>query len=76
MISRLAVETGMWVLYEIEDGKMRITHRVPRKKPVSEYLELQGRFRHLKPDDIEVIQKHVDSENERLEQIEKSGIKY
>jgi pyruvate ferredoxin oxidoreductase beta subunit len=75
-ISRLAVETGMWVLYEIENGQMRITHRVTKKKPVDEYLKIQGRFKHLQPEDIKVIQSHVEAENERLEKIEKSGIRY
>jgi len=74
-ISRMAVETGVWVLYEIENGQLRITHRVAKKKPVDDYLKIQGRFRHLKPDDVKVIQAHADSENERLEKIEKSGIR-
>jgi pyruvate/2-oxoacid:ferredoxin oxidoreductase beta subunit len=74
-ISRLAVETGMWVLYEIEDGHMKITRRITKKKPVGEYLKIQGRFKHLQEADVKVIQKHVDSENERLEKIEKSGIR-
>ncbi len=75
-ISRLAVETGLWVLYEINDGQLRITHRVPKRKPVGEYLKMQGRFKHLKDDDIATIQKHADSEVERLEKIEQSGIRY
>ncbi|RLI98532.1 MAG: hypothetical protein DRO99_00490 [Candidatus Aenigmatarchaeota archaeon] len=74
-VSRLAVETGMWVLYEIENGQLRITHRVANRKPVGEYLKIQGRFKHLNDADIDVIQKYVDSEFERLEKIEKSEVK-
>ena len=53
-VSRLAVQTGMWLLYEHEDGKTtytagtrRIIMGQSKLKPVEEYLELQGRFRHL-----------------------------
>jgi pyruvate ferredoxin oxidoreductase beta subunit len=75
-LARLAVETGAWIMYEIEDGKMKITKRIPKRKPVEEYLKLQGRFKHLQPTELEKIQKHVDSENERLEKIEKSDIRF
>jgi len=74
-VGRLAVETGAWVLYEIESGQLRITQRVARRKPVEEYLKTQGRFKHLQAEEIKTIQQHVDSENERLEHIEKSGVK-
>jgi pyruvate ferredoxin oxidoreductase beta subunit len=74
-IARLAVETGMWVLYEIEDGKMKITRRLSDRKPVEEYMKLQGRFRHLKGPEIKKIQGHADSEYRRLEEIEQSKIR-
>ncbi len=70
-IARLAVETGMWVLYEIENGVFRITKRIQERKPVQEYLKLQGRFKHLTEKETEKIQKHVDSEYQRLENWEK-----
>ena len=58
-LSRLAVESKVFPLYEIEDGwKYRITH--PSSGiPVEKYLKPQGRFAHLKPEDIERIQKEV-----------------
>jgi pyruvate ferredoxin oxidoreductase beta subunit len=58
-ITRLAVETGMWTLYEIENGKPRITYRPRDLKPVEEYLKLQGRFRHMKKEDIGILQNWV-----------------
>jgi pyruvate ferredoxin oxidoreductase beta subunit len=46
-VGRLAVETGVWPLKEYVDGHVVHT-RVPRtRRPVEDYLELQGRFRHL-----------------------------
>ncbi len=65
-IGRLAVETGVFPLYEVVNGKYRMTHEFPEHRPVDEYLKAQGRFRHLTPDMIERIQKRVDKEYKRL----------
>ncbi|MGB9659476.1 MAG: thiamine pyrophosphate-dependent enzyme [Nitrososphaerales archaeon] len=46
-LSRLAVKTGLWPLYEHYDGFNKLTVQVPRRTPVFEYLKLQGRFRHI-----------------------------
>jgi pyruvate ferredoxin oxidoreductase beta subunit len=65
-VARLGVLTGMWVLYEIEMGKFRVTVRVPRRRPVRDYLRMQGRFSHLIDEEIEEMQKYVDEEVERI----------
>ena len=44
--SPLAVETGMWTLYEVENGESRTTYKPKKMEPVTEYLKLQGRFAH------------------------------
>ena len=56
----------MWVLYEIENGELKLTFKPPKRKPVAEYLKLQGRFRHLSDADIAEIQKFVDENCKRL----------
>lgn len=61
-IGRLAVETGAWVLYEIEDGEFNITYRPTERKPIVEYLKAQKRFRHLDDAHVEKIQEFVDNE--------------
>jgi len=66
-LGRLALETGIFPLYEVEDGKYRLTVEVPEKRrPVQDYLKGQGRFRHLTPDQMQVIQERVDIEWETL----------
>ncbi|HAG10896.1 MAG TPA: pyruvate synthase subunit beta [Desulfotomaculum sp.] len=65
-IGRLAVESGVFPLYEVEDGKYRITHDVPELKPVIDYLKPQGRFRHLTPDLISQIQERVTADYNKL----------
>jgi len=50
-IAKLAVETGVWPLYEVENGKYKINSPslkyLKSPKPLEEYLKLQGRFKHL-----------------------------
>ena len=61
-ISRLAVETKVFPLYEVENGiKYTLSHQ-SKGVPVKDYVRLQGRFRHLKDQDIEEMQKRVDRE--------------
>jgi pyruvate/2-oxoacid:ferredoxin oxidoreductase beta subunit len=59
-VGRLAVETKYYPLYEVRNGKdYRITHQ-PRNLPVQEYLEAQGRFKHLSHREIKEVQRDVD----------------
>ncbi len=69
-IAKLAVETRFWPLYEVENGKYKLTYKPSKNIPVVEYLKTQGRFKHLfKPENkhiIDLIQKNIDEEWERL----------
>jgi len=65
-LGKLAVETGLFPLYEVEGGTYRLTKSVSKLKPVSEYLKLQGRFRHLTDDVREQIQKKLDHDYAEL----------
>ena len=66
-MGRLALESGVFPLYEVENGKYRLTVDLPEKiRPVSEYMKSQGRFRHLTPKDIETAQQIVDRELKKL----------
>jgi len=72
-IARLAVETGMWALYEIEDGKFKLSKKIEKKRPIEDYLKTQGRFKHLPETELRKIQGQVNRRWEELEQAEKSG---
>lgn len=66
-LARLAVQTGYFPLYEIEDGeRWTLNLKVKERKPIAEYLKLQGRFRHLKEDEIALIQQEVDARWARI----------
>jgi len=65
-VARKGFETGFNVLYEIIDGKLVINNKISDRKPVKEFLKLQGRFKGLNEKDIQEIQKKVDDELEFL----------
>ncbi len=46
-ITKLAVETCVWPLYEVVDGDWKLNYRPSPKKPITDWLQSQGRFRHL-----------------------------
>lgn len=47
LICKLAVETCVWPIYEVEDGVWKLNFMPKKKLPVEDYLKPQGRFRHL-----------------------------
>jgi pyruvate/2-oxoacid:ferredoxin oxidoreductase beta subunit len=58
----LAVETRLFPLYEIINGtRYRITHD-PKGLPVTEYLKIQGRYRHLTDEVVKGIQREADEQ--------------
>ena len=70
-LGRLAVETGAFPLYEIENGKYHLSIDFPKLRPLKDYTKLQGRFRHLTDIAIEEIEKRIHREHEALR--EKAG---
>jgi len=71
-LSRIAVQSRVFPLYEIEDGVLTFTQKIEKEKatPVLDYLKVQGRFKHLKPDEVEKIQVYVDERYDFLLGIE------
>ena len=63
---RLAVDSCVFPLYEVVNGKYRITYAPYQKLPVTEYLKGQGRFRHLTDKEIEQIQAKVDNDYQKI----------
>jgi len=65
-LGRLAVETGVFPLYEIERGQYRLNIDFPKLRLLKEYTKLQGRFRHLSDEMLQEIEKRVHQEYEQL----------
>ena len=66
-VARLAVESGAFPLYEVEDG-CRYTLNTPHKsRPVRDYLRAQRRYAHLEEREIEELQLEIDAGWARLQ---------
>lgn len=65
-LGRLAAETGVFPLYEVKNGRYRLTVDFPELRPLKEYTKLQGRFRHLSDDKLQEIEKRVHQEYDAL----------
>lgn len=65
-IARMAVQTNIFPLYEVEDGLRYTINYKPREYLVREYFRLQGRFKHLTDSDLDQIQQMVNEDWELL----------
>ncbi|ASP32681.1 thiamine pyrophosphate-dependent enzyme [Labrenzia sp. VG12] len=72
LLARLAVESGLFPLFEAEHGEVVRSQKIRRKVPVEDYLKLQKRFAHLfrkgheDRDRIAAIQRMADANVERF----------
>jgi len=73
--SRMAVETCFWPLFEVENGNWKLSYKPKEKLPITEWIKVQGRFKHLLKEEnkgmLDAIQKHIDERWEEL--LEKTG---
>ena len=72
-LAKTAVDTCVWPLYEVENGKYKLNYKPKEKKSVLEWIKPQGRFRHLFKEEnawiLEEFQKKVDEEWEELNRL-------
>ncbi|NCN64612.1 MAG: hypothetical protein COV98_00500 [Candidatus Altarchaeum sp. CG12_big_fil_rev_8_21_14_0_65_33_22] len=72
-ITKLAIETGVYKVFEIENRKFKLNYKPAKRKKVEEYLKVQGRFRHLTPQQTDEIQMEIDKEWQELEKMNASA---
>lgn len=78
-VAKLAVETNYWPLFEVENNKWFLNYEPHPRKPIIEWLKLQGRFRHLWSETeenkhlIKELQQMVDKRFERLKRLAKNS---
>jgi len=65
LIGRLAVQTGFWILYEVENGILKLSKPSSRyldptkRKPIEEYLKTQKRFSQMTQQEIQVYKTYI-----------------
>ncbi len=64
--AKLVVETRVFPLYEVIEGRYIMSRKITKPKPVQEYLKGQRRFRHLDEEHIAYIQQRVNADYEKL----------
>ena len=68
--AKYAVDTCFWPLYEVEEGVLKVNYKPRNKLPITDWLKLQGRFKHLFKGDHEELlirfQDQVDRDWQRL----------
>jgi pyruvate ferredoxin oxidoreductase beta subunit len=75
-MGRLAVRTGMWALFEIENGDFTLSSpsaalvEKAKRKPVEEYLRMQGRFKNLTKEDVIILQEWIDEMWEKYKKLQ------
>ncbi|MFX1504714.1 MAG: thiamine pyrophosphate-dependent enzyme [Promethearchaeota archaeon] len=75
-LGKLAVQTGYFPLYEIDNGKLTFSRRGAKyrdpanRKPIEEYLGKQGRFKKMTPQQVEELKKDLQFEWDMLLKME------
>jgi len=77
-VSRLAVQTNIFPLFEVEHQKYTINHEPEKFIPVEECMKLQGRYRHLfkngSSEILKQIQEYTDMNWKRLRDLARHSV--
>jgi len=73
--ARLAVQARVFPLYEVIDGKYILSRKVSKPTPLRDYLKPQGRFRHLDDATIDMIEKRLYAEYDKIARLSEEGAK-
>lgn len=65
-VCRVAVQCGAWLLYEYENGKITLNQKPKQLRPVSDYVNLQGRFRGMDEQAVAALQAQVTQHYEEM----------
>lgn len=69
-VCRMAIESGAWVLYECESGKVKVNSRQKELLPVKDYIRMQKRFRGMKEEALAAFQEQIQQNYERILRLE------
>jgi pyruvate/2-oxoacid:ferredoxin oxidoreductase beta subunit len=68
-VTKVAVETNYFPLWETENGVIKLTHEVANPTPIQEFTKLMKRFAHLSAEEIAHLQEHVNRSYSQLKRI-------
>ena len=73
-VARMAVETNFWPLFEVVNGRFILNYEPKERKPITEWIKLQGRYKHLwedTPQNREIIARIQRDIDERFNYIKR-----
>ena len=77
-VGRLAVETGAWVLFEIENSRFSLTGpsinilEQGKRKSITEYLKVQERYKRMTDENIKMLQEGIDELLKKYDELQKA----
>lgn len=69
-VCRMAIKSGAWVLYECENGRVKVNSRQKELLPVKDYISMQKRFRGMTEDMLAAFQEQIRQNYERILRLE------
>lgn len=67
-LAKEAVDCGLWYLAEYENGTFKLNKNPKEFTPIENYVKQQGRFKHLKEEDIQTLEAHRDYKWNKMRQ--------
>ena len=71
-ITRVAVNTNYFPLWEMENGQFRFTHQVEERQPIETFVKYMRRFSHMSKEQLETLQELVDRRYSKIEKLARS----
>ena len=72
-LAKRAVQTNYFPLWEAEDGRFQFTVTPKKIKPISDFIEMIGRFKHMSDNEIEDFQQYVNDRYKTIEYFTKAN---
>jgi len=78
-VGRLAVETGAWALFEIENGRFHLTGpsasliSKEKRKPIENFLKIQERYKLMTDEDIRVFKDWINDSWKKYAELQNLG---
>lgn len=72
-VTKAAVETNYFPLWEAEQGSFRFTHEISHRRPITEFTKRMKRFSHLTQEEVGILQEQIDRHYRKIERMVACG---
>ena len=75
-LARKAVQTNYFPLWEADNGQFNFTVKPKKIRPINEFLEIAGRFKHMSSSEIDDFQQYVNDRYRTIEYLTKAEFSF